>query len=292
LERWAGKVLGRRVLEAGDLAEIRALATLVNRADGLNLKLNWDLMQTRSPEETSDFCAYKDGHLLGYVALDGDGSEAEMTGMVHPAHRRRGIATALVAAARAECRRRGTARLLLVCERASPTGRAFATALGTRFSFAEYHLELDATIHQTAPTGDVQLRQAARADIPRLAEFQVRVAESEEAPEAAEAQMTRRFDDPGSRYYFALVQGEPVGQLGVLLEEDQIYIRGVGVLPEYRRRGYGRQMLAATVGALQAEGHTHFSLDVATENDRALDLYRSCGFHETNVYEYYKVPLA
>lgn len=292
MARWSGQVIGRQRLSPGDLADIRALEALVNRNDGLSLKLNWDLMQTRAPEVTSDFCANEEGNLIGYVALDGDGSEAEMTGMVHPTYRRRGIARALVAAALAECRRRGTERLLLVCERASPPGRAFATAIGSRFSFAEYHLELDATAEQRAFTSDVQLRQAEHTDIPRLAEFQVRVAEAKEEPEAAEAQMTRRFNDPGSRYYFALVQGEPVGQLGVLFEEDQVYIRGVGVLPEYRRRGYGRQMLAATVGALQAEGHTRFSLDVATENDRALDLYRSCGFQETNVYEYYDVPLA
>ena len=40
-----------------------------------------------------------------------------------------------------------------------------------------------------------------------------------------------------------------------------------------------------------AEGHTRFELDVETENNQALSLYQSCGFHETDVYDYYVVPL-
>ena len=109
--------------------------------------------------------------------------------------------------------------------------------------------------------------------------------------EALVQRMANRFDDPGSRYYRAFVRDELVGQIGVLFEEEQLYIRGVAILPEYRRHGYGRQMLAATVAAMFAEGQRHFSLDVATDNERALGLYQSCGFHETNVYEYYDLPL-
>jgi ribosomal protein S18 acetylase RimI-like enzyme len=281
LEQWSGQIVTRRTLTADDLAAIRALGDLCNQADGLNLKLNWDLITTRSRE------------LIGYVALDGDGGELELTGMVHPGHRRRGIARALVAAAREESRRRGAAELLLVSERASASGRDFAAAIGGRFSFAEYHMELDATAMPPAPVSNLQLRRAERGTIPLLAEVQARCfAESGVKSEELEASMARRFDDPGSRYYHAFVQDELVGQIGVLFEEDQLYIRGVAILPEHRRRGYGRQMLAAMVAAMIAEGQTHFSLDVATENERALGLYQSCGFHETNVYEYYDLPLA
>ena len=290
---WSGQVVTRRALAAGDLAAIRALGARCNRADGLNLKLNWDLMQARSPGVVSDFCAYAGDELIGYVALDGDGEELELTGMVHPERRRRGIARALVAAAREECLRRGTERLLLVCERASASGRAFVAAIGASFSFAEYHLELEATAGQVAPASELQLRRAGRGDIPLVAEMQARCwGDQGPVPEAQVQQVARRFEEPGSRYYRAFVRGEVVGQIGTLFEENQVYIRGVGILPERRRRGYGRQMLAATVAALIAEGQAHFALDVATETERALELYRSCGFEETNVYEYHALPLA
>lgn len=290
---WTGQVVTRNALSPSDLAAIRALETRCNQTDGLNLKLNWDVMHARTPEVISDFFAYAGDELVGYVALDGDGEELELTGMVNPQHRRRGIARALVAAAREECRRRGTERLLLVCERASGSGRAFVAALGAQFSFAEYHMELDTTTGQPSRARELQLRRAERSDIPLVAEMQSRCwGNVGPVPEGQVQQMARRFDEPGSRYYRAYVHGDVVGQLGVLFEECQVYIRGVGILPEQRRRGYGRQMLAAIVALLTAEGQTHFSLDVAIENERALDLYRSCGFRETNVYEYYDLPLA
>ncbi|MFN8538661.1 MAG: GNAT family N-acetyltransferase [Thermomicrobiales bacterium] len=290
---WSKQIVARRTLSAGDLAAIRALGTLCNQADSLNLKLNWDLIQARSPEVVSDFCAHDGDALIGYAALDGDGDELELTGMVRPDHRRRGIARALIAAALEECHRRGTQELLLVSERASASGRAFASVIGGRFSFAEYHMELDATAPSVAPASALQLRLAERDDIPQLADVQARCfAEPREATEALVQRMANRFDDPGSRYYRASVRDELVGQIGVLFEEDQLYIRGVAILPEYRRHGYGRQMLAATVAAMFSEGQRHFSLDVATDNERALGLYQSCGFRETNVYEYYDLPLA
>ena len=67
--------------------------------------------------------------------------------------------------------------------------------------------------------------------------------------------------------------------------------RGVGVLLEHRRRGYGRQLLAALLVQMRAEGHTRFLLDVATENPAALSLYKACGFRETAVYDCYDLSL-
>ena len=72
---------------------------------------------------------------------------------------------------------------------------------------------------------------------------------------------------------------------------DGIYIRGFGIVPERRQRGYGRQLLAATMQLMLAEGQKHFALDVATDNMRALTLYASCGFRETEAYDYHDVPL-
>lgn len=293
MANWSGQVTTRNTLTAHNLSEIRALATHCNQADNLNLKINWDLLPARAPELTSDFFAHAADTLIGYAALDGDGPELELTGMVHPHHRRLGIARALVTAALAECRRRDTAQLLLVSERASASGRAFATAIGARLSFAEYHLELHTTTPPPAPATDLHLRRADRRDIPQLANIQARCyPDSPATPAALERQMASRFADPGSRYYLALARDEIVGQIGVLFEADQLYIRGVAILPEHRRRGHGRQMLAATVTAMLAEGQTHFALDVATDNERALTLYHSCGFRETNIYDYYDLPLS
>ena len=107
------------------------------------------------------------------------------------------------------------------------------------------------------------------------------------SPEA----LAQRLQQAGVRYFLAQVGGEQIGQIGVVDVGGSIYVRGVGTLPEHRRRGYGRQLLAATMTLMLAEGQTRFALDVATDNPQALSLYQSCGFRETMVYDYFNVPV-
>ncbi|MFN8513928.1 MAG: hypothetical protein U0841_15360 [Chloroflexia bacterium] len=74
--------MARNTLSADDLAAIRALEDLCNQADATNLKLNWDLMQMRSPEVVSDFCAYDDDALIGCHRRRW--GQLELTGAVAP----------------------------------------------------------------------------------------------------------------------------------------------------------------------------------------------------------------
>lgn len=73
--------------------------------------------------------------------------------------------------------------------------------------------------------------------------------------------------------------------------ERNVSIQAVGIVPEWRRHGYGRRLLAATIHTLLSERHTNFALDVATNNRQALSLYQYCGFHEVTAYDYTTVPL-
>jgi ribosomal protein S18 acetylase RimI-like enzyme len=65
----------------------------------------------------------------------------------------------------------------------------------------------------------------------------------------------------------------------------------VGIIPEYRGYGYGRQLLSGLISVLVAEGQTYFELDVETKNNNALSLYLSRGFQEANAYDYFQLPI-
>ena len=213
--------------------------------------------------------------------------------MVRPDQRRRGLGRALLHAASAECRRREVAQLLLVCEHASASGSAFVEALSPplRYDYSEYRLEWDAsTSARPSAPRDVQLRQATAHDLDLLARLQAG-SFNEPLPEAREQQV-RHLAEAGSRVYVGGVEDVPVGVVGVIPEQHGVYIRGLGVLPDERGKGYGRGLLAAALLTALSDGHTHAALDVATENRSALGLYLSCGFRETNRYDYYVVGLA
>ena len=69
------------------------------------------------------------------------------------------------------------------------------------------------------------------------------------------------------------------------------WIAGLGVLPEFRRRGYGREILTQAVGRLASSGVERIALEVSVENEGALTLYESAGFEVVTGYDYYAVSL-
>src|SRR5262245_11931545 len=153
-----GHLATKRGLTADDLAAIKDLVATCRARDGHDVKLNWRMMQHRPPEQESDFCWYADGALVGYAPLDAFGAEYELTLIVHPDFRRRGIGGALAAAAATEARRRGAEKLLLVIQRASTTGQAFAASRGLVATSGEYHLTLETTVPPPVPPVPLLLR--------------------------------------------------------------------------------------------------------------------------------------
>jgi mycothiol synthase len=55
-------------------------------------------------------------------------------------------------------------------------------------------------------------------------------------------------------------------------------VRLVGVMPEWRGRGLGRELLRWAVAELRSRGAGRISLSVEAENELALELYRRTGF--------------
>jgi ribosomal protein S18 acetylase RimI-like enzyme len=53
---------------------------------------------------------------------------------------------------------------------------------------------------------------------------------------------------------------------------------GMGLLPDYRGRGLGRQLVARAVGAARQAGIERVELEVFASNERAIALYRAFGF--------------
>jgi ribosomal protein S18 acetylase RimI-like enzyme len=276
-------------LSEADFAQIRQLETICNQADQISVKLNWDLMQMRTPEAVSDFYYFDQGQLVGYAPLDGFGDQYEVTALVHPTYRRRGIFRQLFAATQMEARRRRAGQLLLVNYRASTSGNLVVARLALPYHNSEYHMEAQVDALPPLPASQIRLVHVTSANVGQLAHLMaLNFGAGEWNREAALAADIARGD---GRYFLAEAESQWIGHIGVVTSATEAYIRAVGIAPEWRGRGYGRQLLAAMVQKLVMDGFQHFSLDVATDNRNALSLYQSCGFHETNIYDYYTVPL-
>lgn len=273
-------------LGEADLAAIEQLAAVCDKHDQASMRLNWGSLRRRPSDEANDFLYYQDGALVGALALYAFGpSEAETSGMVHPSYRRRGIFRELVDAAVAELRRRGTPKLIFFCDHQSQAARPALEALGAQYGYSEHKMLLRDARLPAAFDPDLRFGQAESADLKDVVRIIANAFGMNEADMLAEAE--KNSSSGKHQYYIGKLGGTPIGALSMQINGGQAGIYGFGVWPEYRGRGYGRQILARAIQAALAAGATSVILEVAPENDRALGLYQSVGFEETNRYDYY-----
>jgi ribosomal-protein-alanine N-acetyltransferase len=85
---------------------------------------------------------------------------------------------------------------------------------------------------------------------------------------------------PGTAGCLALADEEPIGLALWRIAADEAEILTICTLPERRRVGAGRRLLAAAVDAVAAAGGRRLFLEVAVDNTAAIGLYRAFGFGE------------
>ncbi len=79
----------------------------------------------------------------------------------------------------------------------------------------------------------------------------------------------------------AVVICRPAGFCLAQTALDEAELLTLAVLPEARRKGVGKSLLASLETALVQAGATRLFLEVSEDNRAALALYRSAGFHPT-----------
>ena len=94
-------------------------------------------------------------------------------------------------------------------------------------------------------------------------------------------------------YRFVAVEekGVIVGYANFRMVADEGEIERVAVHPDSRRRGYGRKLMEAMVEYSRKKGVRDMTLDVRVNNEKAINLYESCGFvEEGRRKDYYREP--
>lgn len=281
----------KQALTESEIAEIRQLVDLCNHYDRLHMRIFWSDLRSYSGDEQKNVLYYQDNQLVAYLTLDGwGGSDRELVGMVHPVYRRRGIFSELFQAARVECARLAISQIILVCEQASASGRAFVQHVGAHLELSEHEMWLDIFQERGAFDDHVSFKQATMNDLDALVAVQE---QSFGIPMLLSRQsLARRLQEPTCRIFLATFGepsvgcDEPLGILRLQEENEAIGIYGFGIIPDYRGRGYGRQMLEEAIRLVRSEGQKPIMLDVDTTNEPALSLYLSCGFVIKTTYDY------
>ncbi|WP_395142791.1 GNAT family N-acetyltransferase [Armatimonas sp.] len=268
-------------------ADADALIAACQGHDGIDPGLYQEAASPAQDGGLSQFLCYEDGQLVGIFQIS-SWSEQEIVGLVHPDCRRHGIGRALLESVRRECLRRGRKTFLLVSEAASPSGSAFAEALGGRRTHSEYRLLLNPEQVRPAPPRPQRLtvRRAFADDTETLVQLMAESFGSE--IEKCRGKIVAWLADPLQHFYIGMSDGNAIGIVRVNFWEKFACLNSFGVLPALQGKGYGRQILAGVIQNLLTE-QWQILIEVESENDNALHLYLSSGFTPIATYHYYEV---
>lgn len=278
-------LLKKSTLTGEEIEEVARLIALCDGQDNLDMPISLDGLRQRPGNEIDDFLYYERGELAGYLYVDSWGKEEkELTGMVAPEFRRRGIFRQLFEAAREECRARGVEKLFLICEQSSQSGQAFARSVRAHQDFSEHKMALQTFVERRRSDPQFQMHPATPEDKEAL----VSILATDMGDEKDARQFVEKIFALGKQpQYLATLAGKPLGTLRLDYHDGEVSIYGFVVRSEYRGRGYGRMMLEQIIRQLHNEGIKAITLEVEVENKSAIGLYTSCGFQVVTTYDYF-----
>lgn len=284
----------KEYLTQKDYYDINNLREICINTDNLSLKLEIDYKvnrqrkKSKNIENINEFMFYNDDILIGYIGIcDFGGDNLEINGMVHPDYRRNGVFTKLYDLVKDEWNKRNKKSILLLSDSNSIVGISFIKNRCDIYDHSEYEMFLNKDFVQEQIISDIELRNATIYDSKEIAWQNSIYFDNEYNGES--------FPMPAleekSFIYLAIVNDIIIGKVHIEINNGIGGIYGLGVLPEYRSKGYGRQILMMAIEKLKEKDSIEIMLQVEVKNKNALNLYRSCGFEETSIMDYYRVSL-
>jgi len=269
------------MLTTQQLQDIEKLQKEVETHDGLQLKLNWEMLRARESDQL-DFLHYENEELIAFLGLYSFGSTAEVTGMVKPSGRRKGYFTQLFIDAMAVAKQIDYKKILLNAPASSNAAKEFLKKQGAIYKFSEHQMQWQPQLLEVS--NGFTLRPATEEDI----EMRIRLdLEAFGIPrEDALATESRIDGDEDTDMLMIDVNDETIGKIRVKREDGQAWIYGFSILPEHQGKGIGRKVLRHIVKQQSEAGHS-VHLEVETKNAHALSLYESVGFKVVHAQDYY-----
>jgi len=279
--------------------EINKLQEIICSKDKVNLKLELDyrLKINKNSEgvlkNINEFLYYVDDILVAYLGISCfGGNVAEINGMTHPDWRKKGIFKKLFELAMNECSKRSFNKILLLADGKSDLGIKFIEAVGGKYEVSEYRMEVINTT-SSENINLINLRKAEKSDKKEIGRqdsiFFDNKKESENLVDRAEIRNDAEIRIETS--YMIELNNATIGKINIEYNDNSAFISGFGILPEFRGKGYGKIALKEALKLINEKNINQVGLDVSCKNDTALNLYKSCGFEEKSVMNYYKYDI-
>ena len=263
------------------LLEAKALIAICQKYDGtfrdpyLSNMLNFD------PDMPAFFLYYEKGELVGLLTVYADDQDVEVAILVHPNHRRQGIARALYRSFEKETASYPIESVTFQTERIFLENHPdFASNWGlVEDDETETWLGKDRRPYPLVNDSNLEVLLADRSYQDQISQLKFQAfSEEHESREVVDRYVAKALKDPESRLYILLKNGQVIGTCTVDLSSNTNYFYGLAIAELERGKGYGSYLAKSLVNQLIAQNDKAFQIAVEDSNVGAKRLYEKIGF--------------
>ncbi len=241
----------------------------------LSNMLNFD------PNMPAFFLYYQKGELLGLLTVYADNEDVELSILVHPNHRRQGIASALFKSFEEETASYPIQSVTFQTERFFLDRHSnLASHWGLiEDEETETWLGRDRTPYSLDSRSDVKVLLADTSYLEEIAQLHHQAfSDAEETLEVSLRYISEALNDTNSLVYILLTEDQVIGVCEVDLSGNSNYLYGLAVAEAYRGKGYGSYLAKSVVNRLIERNDKPFQIAVEDDNVGAKHLYEKIGF--------------
>ena len=274
-------IQARNKLSQEELSEAKKLINCCQNYDGtyrdpyLSNMLNFD------PNMPAFFLYYEKGELVGLLTVYADDQDVEVTILVHPDHRRQGIARALYRSFEKETASYPIESVTFQTERVFLERHLdFVNNWGlVEDEETETWLGKDRRPYPLATVSNLDVLLADRSYQNQISQLKFQVfSEEHESKEVVDRYVAKALKDPESRLYILLKNGQVIGTCTVDLSSNTNYLYGLAIAEFERGQGYGSYLAKSLVNQLIEQNDKEFQIAVEDSNVGAKRLYEKIGF--------------
>ena len=263
------------------LLEVKALIATCQNYDGTFREPYLSNMLNFDPNMPAFFLYYEKGELVGLLTVYADDQDVEVTILVHPAHRRQGIARALLTSFE-----KGTVAFSI----RSVTFQTERVFLDRHPDFVsnwglvedeetETWLGKDRRPYPLATVSNLDVLLADRSYQDQISQLKFQAfSEEHESKDVVDRYVAKALKDPESRLYILLKNGQVIGTCTVDLSSNTNYLYGLAIAELERGQGYGSYLAKSLVNKLIEQNDKEFQIAVEDSNVGAKRLYEKIGF--------------
>ena len=263
------------------LLEAKALIAICQNDDGTFRDLYLSNMLNFDPDMPAFFLYYEKGELVGLLTVYADDPDVEVAILVHPNHRRQGIARALYRSFETETTSYPIESVTFQTERVFLERHPeFVNNWGlVEDEETETWLGKDRRPYPLATVSNLDVLLADRSYQDQISQLKFQAfSEEHESREVVDRYVAKALKDPESRLYILLKNGQVIGTCTVDLSSNTNYLYGLAIAELERGKGYGSYLAKSLVNKLIEQNDKAFQIAVEDSNVGAKRLYEKIGF--------------